>query len=104
MPSRKGFTLIELLVVIAIIGVLATFIVASFTSAQGKARDSRRKSDLDALKKALELSKSDSTGGAFYPSAATVATLVTPGYIKVVPTGPSGDTYTYTATPSGCTG
>lgn len=103
LPTKKGFTLIELLVVIAIIGILATFIVASFSSAQQRARDSRRKADLDALKKALELAKADSTGGAFYPSAASTSTLVTPGYIRIIPADPSsGTAYTYTGT--GCSG
>src|SRR3990170_5159006 len=62
-----GFTLIELLVVIVIIGILASFAIASFTSAQAKGRDSRRKADLDAVKKALELAKADCTGGSWYP-------------------------------------
>ena len=56
---KRGFTLIELLVVIALIGILASFAIASFTSAQTKGRDSRRKADLDAIKKALALYYSD---------------------------------------------
>ena len=87
--KQKGFTLIELLVVIAILGILAGFIVASFTSAQKKARDSQRKSDLDALKKALELAKGDSIGGSFYPVTLTAANLE-PNYILKIPTDPTG--------------
>ena len=102
---RFGFTLIELLVVITIIGILATFIVASFTSAQKKGRDARRKSDLDAMKKALELAKSDSTGAAYYPAAANTASLETPGYIKKIPLDPSDNVtaYLYTPAPALCT-
>lgn len=98
--AKRGFTLIELLVVITIIGILATFIVASFSSAQAKSRDSRRKSDMDALKKALELAKGDSSNGAFYPGCTatneclitTVALqpVITPAYIKAVPADPKG--------------
>ena len=107
---KRGFTLIELLVVIAIIGILAGFAIASFTSAQQKARDSKRKGDIDALVKALELSKTDSTGGAYYPSAISTASLVTPNYIKAIPTdasslncGEGAGVYCYNATPAACT-
>ena len=65
--KRKGFTLIELLITIAVVGILASFVVSSFGSAQQKGRDARRKSDLDAVKKALELAKSDCKGSNYYP-------------------------------------
>ena len=63
-----GFTLIELLVVIAIIGVLASTVLASVNSARAKARDARRKADLNQLRLALELYYD--TNGAYPPSAA----------------------------------
>ena len=96
--SIHGFTLIELLVVIAIIGILASFAIASFTSAQAKGRDSRRKDDLDAIKKALELFKGDTTGSAKYPNT-TTGSLVTLGYMRALPTDPSSSAtnYNYTA-------
>src|SRR3989344_5556550 len=99
--KRRGFTLIELLVVIAIIGILASFAIASFTSAQAKGRDSRRKADLDAVRKALELYRTDTTGAKWYPttpgSVTTRNTGCTPvatnvlecgNYIKQVPYDP----------------
>jgi len=106
--KAKGFTLIELLVVIAIIGILASFAIASFTSAQAKGRDSRRKADVDAIKKALELFHSDTTGAAFYPQGMgtpTGSTLTTPGFIRAYPSDPSSATlfYTYTASGGICT-
>lgn len=52
---RRGFTLIELLVVVAIIGLLASIIMTSLTSARKKARDARRTSDLRAIIFALDL-------------------------------------------------
>lgn len=57
MPNKKslGFTLIELLVVVSIIGVLAAVGFVSYSSAQSKARDSKRKQDLSSLATALEL-------------------------------------------------
>ena len=90
--------MIELLVVISIIGILASFAIASFNSAQQKGRDAKRKADLDALQKALELYKGDTTGGANYPLALTSLTAST--YIKSIPTDPNPTTrgYSYLAT------
>lgn len=49
-----GFTLIELLVVIAIIGILSTVAMTSLQGARAKARDARRKTDMDAISLAVE--------------------------------------------------
>src|SRR3990167_9847267 len=88
--KRRGFTLIELLVVIAIIGILASFAIASFTSAQAKGRYSRRKADLDAIRKAGELAKTDSTGSKYYPS--TTGALATTYIKSPVPQDPKSTT------------
>lgn len=55
MKKQKGFTLIELLIVIAIIGLLATLAIVSLTSAQKKARDTKRVADVKSIQTALEL-------------------------------------------------
>ena len=50
-----GFTLIELLIVISIIAILVAAASASWTNAQQKSRDGKRKSDLKGIQQALEL-------------------------------------------------
>lgn len=57
--NNAGFTLIELLVVVAIIGLLASTITASLSSARAKANDARRASDLRSIRTALELYNND---------------------------------------------
>ncbi len=55
-PRRRlGFTLIELLIVIFIIGILVSLSTISFTNAQKKGRDGKRKADLKAIQQALEV-------------------------------------------------
>lgn len=53
--KSRGFTLIELLVVISIIAILMAVATVSYTNAQQKSRDNKRKSDLKAVQQALEL-------------------------------------------------
>jgi|GEM_PF-432899 len=58
----KSFTLIELLVVVALIALLASIVVVSLQDVRAKARDARRKSDLDEIRKALFLYATDHDG------------------------------------------
>ena len=57
--KNKGFTLIELLVVIAIIGVLATIVTSSLSSARIKAQDAKRIATMRNLETALEFYYAD---------------------------------------------
>ena len=66
-----GFTLVELMVVIVIMGILVTIGTFAFQSSQKKSRDSRRKSDLNQVTKALEMYNTDV---GTYPSGGTAAT------------------------------
>jgi len=62
MRDKRGFTLIELLVVIAIIGIIASVVLVSVNSAREKARDSRRKADLNQLLLGIQMYADDNNG------------------------------------------
>lgn len=101
MQKGKGFTLIELLVVIAIIGILATIITTSLSSARGKARDAKRISDVKNIQLALALYYTDN---GMYPTnmyaaaGAAPAGGLAPTYLPVMPTDPqNGTNYSYMA-------
>ena len=54
LQQRKAFTLLEMLVVIGIIAVLLGMGALSYSTAQRKARDAKRKLDISAVKNAME--------------------------------------------------
>ncbi len=64
---RLGFSLVELLVVVAILGVLASITSFTLVGHQKRARDAQRKNDLQQIKKALQSTKNDCKGAAYYP-------------------------------------
>lgn len=53
----RGFTIVELLIVVVVIGILASITLVAYSNVQGRARDSRRMTELNAIVKALELYK-----------------------------------------------
>jgi len=50
---NQGFTIVELLIVIVVIGILAALVLNSFTGAQAQARDTKRRTDVLSIEKAL---------------------------------------------------
>lgn len=101
--KRAGFTLLELLVAIGIIVLIVGMGFTSYSTAQKKARDAVRKSDLKAIQNSLE--QYYSVCGYTYPNPATgniVPTIVctTPPAINILTTPSkdpkSGSDYTMT--------
>lgn len=76
--SPKGFTLIELLVVIAIIGILASIVLVSLTSARAKGRDARRVSDLKEISKLISLNADPAVN-----MGTAGVQNTTPGFVRV---------------------
>jgi len=64
---QSGFTIVELLIVIVIIGILATLVIVTFSGVQQKARDSERKTDINAI--ASQLGAAYANKG-YYPTLA----------------------------------
>jgi prepilin-type N-terminal cleavage/methylation domain-containing protein len=101
MKSKRGFTLIELLVVIAIIGILSTIVLVSLNSARKKGRDARRVADVRQLQLALELYY-DKYNGYTQVTDLDLSTLVSDGFLSVIPHDPSDQRdYSYAYTTNG---
>lgn len=98
--SRNGFTLVELLVVVAIIIIMSTVAMVSYAGSGKKARDSRRISDLEKVRLALEMVRQV---GNTYPATASVQTVLVPTYLQAWPTDPKSGSYTYTRGGTGYT-
>lgn len=54
-----GFTLMEIVIVIGITGILASAGYASYVATQKNSRDGKRKADLETIRQALEMYKSE---------------------------------------------
>jgi len=100
---KKAFTLLEMLIVLGIIAVIMSALTVSYSSAQKKTRDSRRKSDLKAIQSTLE--QYYSRCGFIYPMGSgtldpPVSCAALPGvdFLPTVPVDPKANaTYKYTS-------
>jgi len=103
--KKNGFTLVELLIVISIISILSTIGAVVYTSVVKNSRDQQRLKDLQTIKQALELYRSDIS---YYPAEGdfilkTALSLVSPSdatkvYLDPLPGDPvSSQNYVYLA-------
>jgi prepilin-type N-terminal cleavage/methylation domain-containing protein len=83
MKTKKGFTLVELIVVITIIAVLTAIGVVSYGGVTKKSRDSRRMTDLEKYRVALEMARQ--VGGIYPVDLPALVPLYLPGGILVDP-------------------
>jgi prepilin-type N-terminal cleavage/methylation domain-containing protein len=87
--EKAGFTLFELLIVISIIGLLIAAASVAYSGVQQRGRDARRKEDIQAVQKALEMYYAKNVG---YPDNCTPGDEFLPGGL---PADPKSDTYNY---------
>lgn len=103
---RSGFTMIELLVAATILAVLSVVGVVSYTNINKRSRDSKRQSDLEQMRSALEMYRADlseypavNTGG--FDTTANLSGSLVSTYMPSIPTDPKtgpGQIYQYRAT------
>lgn len=96
--SRYGFTLVEILVTATIIGLLSTIGITGFQAITRSGRDGLRKSDLEQIRSALEIYKSENKKYPI-PTVACTASLSSE-YINPYPQDPNKPTYNYCYLPA----
>lgn len=108
--KQQGFTIVELLIVIVVIGILAMLVITTFTGIQQQARDTERKTDINAMHSQLEAYYAQN---GYYPGDAEITTgnltgldpeaLIAPGGTLAPDTAASSTTrYHYNAAPDAC--
>jgi prepilin-type N-terminal cleavage/methylation domain-containing protein len=113
--KTSGFTIVELLIVIVVIGILAALVITTYNGIQQKARDTERKTDINAIHGQVE---AYSAQNGKYPTLANVndatfrstnmkgldgAALQDPkGTAQTLVGTPSATAYSYATSPSGC--
>jgi prepilin-type N-terminal cleavage/methylation domain-containing protein len=91
---QRGFTLLELLVVISIIAILIALASVSFTTAQKKSLNARRRGDMKSVQNTFE--QYYAANSSAYAACATMASGFSTGSLPADPKNISPYTYTFT--------
>ncbi len=98
----QGFTLIEILVVITIIALLTSTAAITYSQLGKQSRDAKRKADLEQIRAALEMYRSDESGGngSYFTYSGScagsgVSSFLVGNYIGSIPSDPKSNTYNY---------
>lgn len=98
---KQGFSLVELLVVLAVIAIISGISIFALNDVRIASRDARRKADMETIRSALELYKSDC--GSYPVSLSGGSSLTGPSgspcagnvYMQTVPSDPTSGSYLY---------
>jgi len=98
MRRQRGFTFIELLVVVTISALLMGAAMVGYSSISRRSRDTRRRTDMETIRSALELYRSENGS---YPLSVSEGGSISIGgvvYLDPVPSDPKDGSYVYTRT------
>lgn len=91
--KQNGFTLIEILVAATIIAILSSVGITGYQAITRNSRDTVRKSDLENIRSALEVYKSEN---GFYPTpTVSCVAALSSDYLNPYPQDPKSATYKY---------
>ena len=93
MKNSYGFTIIEILVSVGLIALLSTIGITGFQAITRGGRDALRKTELEKIRSALEIFKSDYS---YYPENDTdCGPAIGPSYIASYPEDPKSPDFQY---------
>ena len=94
--KNRGFTFIELLVSVTIMAVMLAAAIVSYSNTNLRSRDAKRKADLETIRSALEICRSNTSTYPTSPLGNTVTCSDGTVTLRTVPTDPKTlDIYPY---------